>query len=226
MTTSLTARARLDTGALLLTPEDAMAVPCTGDLDLALEPDLVPERVRDLVRALDAAGLLDKERPLGAVSFAPGQRFFEYMAFTGCAVQFGSAATATPALSITIEGPFDRPRLRYGSNSRAPRCPTCRQPLSSWQAQCFGSLGTGTDRDLVLSCSSCGSQAAAQDWSWGRHAGVGRIFIAISPVFPGEGRPLPALLSLLEHRACRPEASPPSPVAPWRYFYLQGEHSL
>lgn len=206
VTNDLTAPPRLDTGKLLVAPEDPMAAP----------------RASHILTAMDSAGLLDKQRPLGPARFAAGERLFELIAFTGCAVQFGSTASEAPELSIAIEGPYGHPRLRCGRNSRAPCCPTCQRPFSDWRAHCIDGPPVAHSQGLALSCPRCGSQSPVQEWSWGRHAGVGRIFITIEPVFPGEGRPLPALLSILGHAARLGKASSPRP---WRYFYVQGEYS-
>lgn len=203
MTGRLPTVPRLDTGRLLLTPEDPMVAPSSARI----------------LRRLDSAGLLSIEESFGTGQFRTGERLFEYIAFTGCAVRLDSVESSAPGLSISIEGPFRRPQLRCGRNSRPPRCPRCRQPLPLWQEQCFDLSAVEVNESILLSCRSCGSELPAEDWAWGRQAGVGRVFIAIAPIFPGEGRPLPALFSVLEGIAAT------AAVCPWRYFYVQDEHS-
>ncbi len=194
---------RLDTGRLLLTPEDPTAAPSSAQI----------------LSRLHSAGLLGMEASSGERRFSAGERLFEYIAFTGCAVQLDSAASSTPGLSIAVDGPFDRPQLRCGRNSRPPQCPECRAPLTGWRAQYVDLAAAEVGDSIRLSCARCGSESPAETWTWGRQAGVGRVFVAIAPIFPGEGRPLPALFSLLE------DIAPAAEIGPWRYFYVQDEHS-
>ncbi|MEA3640947.1 MAG: hypothetical protein VBE63_13515 [Lamprobacter sp.] len=183
---------RLHNGRLLLTPEDPMAA--------------IPGQ--SLSGQLLDAGLIATAAPGNGMRFASGKRLFEYIGFTGCAVQFGSALDQTGRLAIEIEGPLDAPVLRYGRNSRPPRCAQCQRPLPTWREQ-IEQTNSGDER--LLHCLGCGAEAPGWSWNWGRHGGFGRLFVNLEPVFPGEGRPLPALLTLLAQVE----------LGPWRYFYVQ-----
>lgn len=191
---------RLHNGRLLLTPENPMAT--TG--------------LPSLSAVLQEGGLIAAAVPATPRRQGPSERLFEYIGFTGCAVQLDQAPGSPQQLAIGLEGPFRTPRLRSGRNSRPPRCPACQAVLSSWRQQLETTTGTDTGANTdpgshTLSCANCGASTAAWRWNWGRHAGCGRLFIGIEPVFPGEGRPLLALFTLLERLE----------IGAWRYFYVQ-----
>ncbi|WP_200247359.1 hypothetical protein [Lamprobacter modestohalophilus] len=183
---------RLHNGRLLLSPEDPMAA--------------APSQ--SLVAQLLDGGLIATASPASAMRFAPGERLFEYIGFTGCAVQFDQGPDKGAGLAIEIDGPFDAPRLRRGRNTRPPRCAQCRRPLVDWQEQIDQTINGELP---ILNCTSCGADAPGWSWGWGRQGGAGRLFVNLEPVFPGEGRPLPAFFTLLEQIE----------LGPWRYFYVQ-----
>jgi hypothetical protein len=67
------------------------------------------------------------------------------------------------------------------------------------------------DATAALACPGCGHGAPAHAWRWGRHGGAGRSFLVIEEVFPGEGKPLPALEAALGQLG----------LGAWKYFYVQ-----
>jgi len=185
----------LHNGSLLLTPIDADARPSIAELE----------------QQLRRAGLVDAPLSAGSHRYGSGARFFDLVAFTGCAVQLNTSPDASDGLQVRFEGPFDTPQLRSGRNSRPPRCPHCQRPLSEWRDDYSRVAAADAAVGERLRCRSCGASSAVWTWQWGRHAGAGSIFVNIEPVFPGEGQPLPPLfeaLDLLE-------------VGPWRHFYVQ-----
>ena len=184
---------RLHNGRLLLTPEDPMA---------AAPSQTLSERLRE-------AGLIATASSAGTMRFAPGDRFFDYVGFTGCAVHVGPGSDGATGLDIEIEGPFEAPALRRGRETRPPRCPQCRRTLPDWLEQMEQT--TNGAQAPVLCCTGCGTKAPGWRWTWGRLGGFGRLFIRLEPVFPGEGRPLPALFRLLEQLG----------LGPWHYFSVQ-----
>lgn len=168
------------------------------------------------VAALRGAGLLGA--PLDGVDgFAIGPGFNALVGFTGCAVQFDLAAdtpTATNGPWLSVPEPLEAPRLMFGRNTRPPRCPTCRTALRTWREQLastpIDSPGA-LDAPPALQCAACGRRSPAGRWDWGRHAAIGRAFVWVEEVFPGEAAPLPGLLKMLESLG----------VGAWRHFYVQ-----
>lgn len=191
------ARVSLHPGRMLLTPTNPMA-------QTPLEP---------LSQQLQGLGLLGTVLNAKDHRYRSGPYLFELVAFTGCAVQLDTNATASAGLEVQIQGPFTTPQRRSGRNTRPPRCPHCRRPLANWQAQREGSERTADPECIErLSCEGCGLQRPGWAWNWGRHAGYGRVFICLEPIFPGEARPLPRLLNGLETLG----------LGPWHHFYTQG----
>jgi len=183
---------KLHTGRLLLTTEDAGQAP-------------EPAAVRALLAGI---GLVGDPLPEVTGGFASGPRLLELIGFTGCAVQIDSGTGGGSGLvHIRIEGPLPRPALKYGRNSRPPRCPGCRAALAEWRQQ----VASQTQQEPLLRCAACGATRPATDWDWRRHAGCGRLFVSVEEVFPGEAQPLPGLLDRLVSLG----------AGPWRHFYVQ-----
>jgi hypothetical protein len=190
---------RLHQGRLLISPANPQAVAA----------------VEQLLGLLHDGGLIGDRVTSTPARYSPGSRFFEYLGFTGCAVQLDQGSTSGEAgVEIGLEGPFAIPRPYLGRNTRPPGCPHCRRALTDWRLR----LDQASSQDRPrLRCSDCGRIEPAWEWNWGRQGGFGRQLIQLEPVFPGEARPLPALFALLE----------PLGVGLWRYFYMQdGSTSL
>jgi hypothetical protein len=187
----------LHNGRLLLTPDN---------------PGAQVPRER-LARRLQEAGLLGTAQADTPGTYSTGPHLFELVAFTGCAVQLDDGG-AGAGIQVRLEGPFSTPTRRSGRNARPPRCPQCRRPLLRWaqQLDAAGADGVhGNSTEERLRCEACDTEAPAWSWDWGRHAGYGSLFVALEPVFPGEGRPLPKLFRALDTLE----------VGPWRHFYVQ-----
>jgi hypothetical protein len=50
-----------------------------------------------------------------------------------------------------------------------------------------------------------------REWDWKGNAGLGRVFVVVEEIFPGEALPSPALTDVLERLS----------GSPWRHFYVQ-----
>jgi hypothetical protein len=201
-TRMITAPGALHTGRLVLAPVD---------------PLQAADRAT-IVRALTEVGLAGAPIDDDAATFAAGAALGTLVAFTGCAVQFDGILSAAPVTGpwLRVPAPSPSPRLLAGRNTRPPRCPACSAPLREWRERLpcssgIGLPGAGCDAALPLPCDACGTASRAHAWRWGRHAGVGRSFVLIEEVFPGEARPLPPLLQALAIIG----------VGPWDFSYVQ-----
>lgn len=188
------------TGRLVLTPRDPNA-------------PVDPER---LEAALRAEGLIASSIADDTHAFEIGERFLELIAYTGCAVQLDTDASrgGKSMTHIRLHGPYVAPCLLSGRNTRPPRCPECGKGLAAWREQLpLQRSGSPQRWSRELHCGQCGTSAPNWRWDWGRHGGVGRCFVFVEEVFPGEAAPLPGFFDALR----------PVGAGEWRYFYLQDE---
>ena len=191
----------------------------TGRLVLTTVDPLQAVAQPTIVGLLTELGLVGPRRD-AAASFDAGPALGALVGFTGCAVQFDGAGApeATHGPWLHVPPATMEPRLRWGRNTRPPRCPTCSAALHAWRAHppapepgADDPRGLCCDADPPLRCDTCGSAQPTHRWRWGRHAGAGRSFVLIEEVFPGEARPLSALLQALEQLG----------AGTWDYFYVQ-----
>lgn len=182
------------TGRLILSPQDPNSAPEPGEL----------------IRTLRSAGFLGGTLETDADRFLVGEEFLQLVTFAGCAVQVDVSPRGTddkPFCHIRIAGPYTTPRAMLGSNTRPPRCPTCRTPLRNWRTVLGPSLAAAT----ASLCPACATSAPLCAWDWKESGGFARLAIWIEEVFPGEAAPTDALMQLLSSTC----------GDPWRHFYLQ-----
>ncbi len=169
------------------------------------------------------------ETPAPSQAFLVGERFFDLLAFAGCAVNLLLTPTSTgkPFTHIHLVGPLASPLLLFGSNTRPPRCPTCRAPNKALavfpdqnpdqnqdphrelEGQWERNREPGLGREIP--CPACGSRHPIWGWDWKGKAGFGRSFVWVEEVFPGEAEPTPAFQAALTSLT----------ASPWRHFYVQ-----
>jgi len=177
----------MNDGRLLLHPRDPQA------------PS--PERAT-LLRSLEGIGLLGA--PLtGANEFLVGEQFLQWIAFMGCSpfVRLEPPAEGGAFCHLALLGPYPEPRLLSGRNTRPPQCPACGQRIASWREQ---------SNQPRVRCEHCQTQSPLAALKWRRNAGLGRCFLEIRNIFPGEAAPVEGLLQRLEALG----------AGPWDYFYL------
>jgi hypothetical protein len=182
----------------------------TGRLVLTLsDPHLVPD-AESLRARLTEQGFIGAPLRDETTAFLAGDRFLALMTFAGCSVQIELTPPAHggPFCHVRFAGPFARPRLLHGRNTRPPRCRACRAPLKDWLD--FLSP-TGEAAPPRLPCPACGEEHPPWEWDWKEGAGYGRFFIQVEEVFPGEAVPAPELLRILQK----------AEGGNWRYFYTQ-----
>jgi hypothetical protein len=184
-------------GRLLLSPRD---------------PFRLPDRTQ-LAVTLTEAGFLGAQLSGRDGAFAVGDSFLQLVIFTGCSVRVELSPNGkAPFCHIRLTDPFEQPRFLWGRNTRPPRCPNCRHTLQDWKRR----LSASVEADLAaIPCPSCGEAIPPWAYDWKDKGGLGRLFIRIEEVFPGEAVPTPRLMDLL-HR---------STGSKWRYFYLQDGRS-
>ncbi len=156
-----------------------------------------------LISHLQEIGLLGLPVEEGQHRFLTGECFLQLISFVGCSTNVCLAPNTDRDggfCHLTIDGPFDQPRLLHDENIRPPRCPVCGKPIPDWKENSDG---------LAIKCGLCGNRSKLEDITWGRGAGYGRIFVVIYNIFPGEARPVPDLLDDLANLT----------ATEWSYFY-------
>lgn len=177
--------------------------------------------------------------PPPSQGFLVGERFFNLLAFAGCAVNLRLTPTFTgePFTHVHLVGPLASPILLLGGNTRPPRCPTCRaanKAITQFPDQ-YSDLNKDTQRDLErpwgrsrqlgqdltlepgreIPCPACGSRHPLWAWDWKGSAGCGRSFVWVEEVFPGEAEPTPTFQAALTSLT----------ASPWRHFYTQDRYN-
>ncbi len=160
------------TGRLLLTPADPWlavdphllraTLETLGFIGqpLAAEAGIIGALTRRLPVHVFLAGALPAKAGLGGAltetpapsqAFLVGKRFFDLLAFAGCAVNLRLTPTSTgkPFTHIHLVGPLASPLLLFGSNTRPPRCPTCRAPNKALTLFSDQNQHQNPDPDLV-----------------------------------------------------------------------------
>jgi hypothetical protein len=181
----------------------------TGRLLLSTQdPFLLPDRTV-LEAGLTSAGFLGEPLPGLEDAFLSGEQFLQLVTFAGCSVQIElSPAGDKPFCHIRFTGPFERPVLLSGRNTRPPRCPGCRTPLREWKPALAAWREGGT---ADITCPDCGETHPPWAWDWRQKAGFGRLFIQVEEIFPGEAVPTPGLTTLLQRLT----------GSEWGCFYVQ-----
>ncbi|MEN8212954.1 MAG: hypothetical protein ABFR19_01205 [Pseudomonadota bacterium] len=138
-------------------------------------------------------------------SYLAGEKFLQLITFMGCSphIRFEPEDDRDKGYCYISLSSSNNPRLRASEHARPPRCHACRKPLGGeWQ--------TAVTHEAAITCLHCGQQQYADQLGWRNDAGLGRFFIEIHNIFPGEAQPVPQLQQQLQGIA----------GSPWRYFYL------
>ncbi|EIC22495.1 hypothetical protein [Thiorhodovibrio frisius] len=193
----------LHTGRLLLTPEDPLKAPPAEPLRSALM------QAAFLGTPLSLAGCAPD-----TAAFALGDRFFDFVGFTGCAVQLDGLPDTAGTISVggchlRLNPASAQPRFLHGRNTRPPRCPACGKSLHQWSKQM---ASWSWPEHSALACPACSKVSDAWHWDWRGRAGFARLTLGIEEVFPGEATPLPGLFALLEQA---------SDGLSWHWFVVQ-----
>jgi hypothetical protein len=186
----------LDTGRLVLTPQD---------------PYLLPDDPDTLVCGLQAIGFIGQALHPGP-GYLLGERFMQLVSFLGCSpyIRLAPDESGEAFCHLRLDGPYSHPKLLSGKNTQPPRCGACRKRLlnwrnsfETWQAQKQGWQAV---------CPHCGEHQDPAHYDFRQSAGCGRLFLLVENIFPQEAIPSPELLEALKKASSN---------QPWHHFYLQ-----
>ena len=161
--------------------------------------------VRQVARLLQHNGLMGCAIDGIPGSYFAGEQFLQLITFMGCSphIRFEPEDELDRGFCYITLTTCDTPQIRISEHARPPRCCTCNKPVGKrWQ--------TAVTQGQLITCPHCHQQQTPEQLGWRNDAGMGRFFIEIHNIFPGEAQPVPALLQQLSG----------IDTSPWRYFYL------
>jgi len=128
----------------------------------------------------------------GLQVYRAGEGFARHVVYAGCSPHLRfepEHENDKHFCHVALHGPFEQPRVLTGENTVKPRCPHCRQRLNDWADR----LG-----QAPLPCPGCGGALTDTELDWRQHAAVGRCFVEMRNVFPGEASPSDQLMAALQ----------------------------
>ncbi|MCW8891531.1 MAG: hypothetical protein OQL20_12800 [Sedimenticola sp.] len=175
---------------------------------LALFPTAIesPVNTPELITRLTEIQLIGSPVSGHSDRFYTGAHFLQLITFMGCspAIPLEKGTDDKEPCILRFWGPYQSPRLFTGGNSRPPRCPLCRNVLKEWRS------ALERQENNPIECPECSKLIDVERLNWRQLAGVGRQFLTISQVFPGEAVPVGGLMRCLEGEG-----------EPWDYCYIQ-----
>jgi hypothetical protein len=142
--------------------------------------------------------------------FLVGERFLQYITFTGCS----PSIELTPPTDVSLDfchihfsEIYPETHFRSASQNVFARCPQCRKRISNWSQAV--SLWSKDSSAVIFNCDKCAEQVSLFQLGWRHTAGFARMFIDIYSIYPQEGIPTDQFLSLLETQTGEP----------WDYFF-------
>jgi len=184
----------LSTGSLLLHPAD---------------PSTAPDADR-VLNALKTTGLAGAPMERIDNAWLAGEQFLQSVTFMGCSpfIELEPAGDDGEDFCFIRLHIFQTPQLIFGRLTRPPKCPHCKKPLLHQPGDIARMLKAGETADLE--CARCKKPSSARDVLWRRDAGVGRVFVEITSIFPGEAVPVGGFMQQFEQLT----------GSPWKYFYI------
>lgn len=162
------------------------------------DPAASPPSLTALAGLLDELGLIGEPLPAQPAAYRVGPGFLRHVTFLGCSphLVLDPPEDGGDAFShVAVLGPYASPHLIVGDNTQAPRCRACRAPFADWRAEALAWMSHPDS--AVATCPACEARQAPVALDWRETAAVGRVFVDVRNVFPGEGVPGDELLDRL-----------------------------
>lgn len=142
-------------------------------------------------------------------NFYVGEQFLHLITFMGCSphIRLEPQSGHDNGYCFIRLKSFDTPQVLRSTHARPPRCQACAKPLADAWLEQFETHG-------AVTCPHCRHHhQELRQLRWRNDSGMGRVFIEVHNIFPGEAQPVASLLRQLQE----------IDGSEWRYFYL---HSL
>lgn len=177
---------------------------------LILHPENIKSQVdpKQVTRLLRNNGLIGRAIDGMQESYSAGEMFLQLITFMGCSphIRFEPEDEQDKSYCYIMLATCETLQIRMSEHARPPRCCACKKPAGKgWQ--------TAVSLGELITCPHCHQQQRPDQLSWRSDSGMGRFFIEIHNIFPGEAQPVPRLLQQLQS----------TNASQWRYFYL---HSI
>lgn len=184
----------------------------TGRLVIApLDPWVAPDAAAILERLITLE-VCAEALPRWPGAYAAGLDFMRWISFAGCSafVSFEPTSADDEAFCHLRlrQSPHQGPLFASGRTTQPPLCPGCKTAWQQWLELMPGWSAVQPPLD-ALHCPACGTLLEPWRLNWRRQAGFGRLLLEFWNIFPGEARPVDALLVELETLS----------GTPWRYFF-------
>lgn len=169
------------------------------------------DTLSQVLEELCITGSLMGEQP-GLHVYHAGEGFARHVVYAGCSPHLRfepEHENDQHFCHVAVHGPFEQARVLTGENTVKPRCPHCRQRLSDWRERLHADK---------TPCPGCETALKPSELDWRQHAAVGRCFVEMRNVFPGEASPSDQLMAALQ------EASGFAWRHAWSALYA-GEHA-
>ena len=175
-------------------------------------PDWTTDDAGIIVRALQDIQLIDDSLPVPGY-FSAGPAFLDYLSFLGCAPTVVFEPPASDSIGsgdfyhFHIATPSVHSVLRSDGFSYTPKCPGCKEALSSWREW-------WPDQKVSEQlCPACGAPVSPEKLNWRRRAGCGRLFIDVLGIHAETVKPVPLLFERLEQVT----------GTAWQYFFVEDD---
>ncbi len=167
-------------------------------------PEWLPAEATAFAHQLSELGLAGE--PMDTDHYTAGDRFFDHIAFMGCApnIRFAAEPDKEEFSHLRIHT-YEHITAMVGEHTRAPNCPQCRAAFD-YKKTMLDTL----DSDSRWQCPQCQHTDAPWQYHWRKGAGFARVFIEITDIYPKEAIPQTALLEALRDAT----------GTAWRYCYL------
>ena len=156
-----------------------------------------------LSSTLSALGLIENNIQNLENSYYAGESFLHHVLFLGCspAIQFKPTEKNTEKFCFVRLIFSDQIKLICTKKlPRPPHCPKCNKSFKQWHE---------FDIATQWRCPNCEKTSPPHEYNWKRSAGLARVFIEITDIYPKEAIPQSSLLDQLSsHTGVK-----------WDYFY-------
>jgi len=168
-----------------------------------VDPHWINTDINHTIEILKKIEFIRNTLPNQTKHYFVGEKFFDLIAFMGCApnIRLAPEQGIDSFTHIQLINSPAEMLFQYGRHTRPPHCPTCQKPDKNWP-----------DKNIHADwlCRHCHQKSKPWFYHWRKSAGFAHCFIKITDVYPKEAIPQSQLLTELEKEH----------GVSWQYFYI------